>query len=52
MPIIDNIVFTATDEGIFYNKAFHTHMDTPEAVSISNEGIHVADIKASQIEFR
>ena len=50
VAIINNIVFTATDEGIYYNKAFHTHLDTPEAVSISNDGMHVTDIKASQIE--
>ena len=50
VAIINNIVFTATDEGIYYNKAFHSHMDTPEAVSISNDGMHVSDIKASQIE--
>ena len=30
VAIINNIVFTATDEGIYYNKAFHTHMDTPK----------------------
>ena len=50
VAIINNIVFTATDEGIYYNKAFHTHMDTPESVSISNDGMHATDIKASQIE--
>ena len=50
VAVIDNIVFTATDEGLFFSKAFHTHLDTPEAVSISNDGMHVTDIKASQIE--
>lgn len=50
VAVINNIVFTATDSGIYYNKAFHTHLDTPESVSISNEGLHISDIKASQIE--
>ena len=49
VAVINNVVFTATDEGIYYNKAFHTHMDTPEAGSISNDGLHTTDIKASQI---
>ena len=49
VAVINNVVFTATDEGIYYNKAFHTHMGTPEAGSISNDGLHTTDIKASQI---
>ena len=50
VAIINNIVFTATDEGIYSNKAFHTHMDTPESALTSNDGMHATDIKASQIE--
>jgi hypothetical protein len=50
VAVIGNVVFTATDKGVYYSKAFHSGLDAPEALSITNEGLHIADIKASQIE--
>ena len=50
IAVIGNVVFTATDKGVYYSKAFHSGLDAPEALSITNEGLHIADIKASQIE--
>ena len=49
IAVIGNVVFTATDKGIYYSKAFHSGLDSPEALSITNDGLHIADIKASQI---
>ena len=50
IAVIGNVVFTATDKGVYYSKAFHSGLDAPEALSITNDGLHIADIKASQIE--
>lgn len=49
IAVIGNVVFTATDKGVYYSKAFHSGLDSPEALTVTNEGLHIADIKASQI---
>ena len=50
VAVIGNVVFTATDKGVYFSKAFHSGLDAPEALTVTNEGLHIADIKASQIE--
>lgn len=50
VAVIGNVVYTATDKGIYFSKAFHSGLDTPEALTLTNDDLHVSDIKASQIE--